>query len=239
MTELKGGADIADVVARLRDPACVVYRDGFGQPDLLREAADEIERLRSLSPQGTRSDEHSAVSRWRKKPVVIEAVQFMGGNEFDQCPDWWSAAFHRGTIARRTDGTASIVTLEGIIIAQPKDWIIRGIKGELYPCKPDIFAATYEPADNAPSPVPSNWRPIAEAPRDGTRIWACNPTRGHRGEVFWNGREWELVDALSGKPIGIGFYPAYWQPLPSPPPTEDAHASTERGEANPTPPEER
>ena len=40
----------------------------------------------------------------------------------------------------------SILTLEGVVIAQPGDWIIRGVKGELYPCKPDIFAATYEPA---------------------------------------------------------------------------------------------
>jgi hypothetical protein len=41
----------------------------------------------------------------------------------------------------------SIITLEGIMEASPGDWVIRGVKGELYPCKPDIFEATYDPVN--------------------------------------------------------------------------------------------
>ena len=51
-----------------------------------------------------------------------------------------------GRVRYPEDGTMLIETLEGVMCATPGDWIIRGVKGELYPCKPDIFAATYEPA---------------------------------------------------------------------------------------------
>lgn len=78
--------------------------------------------------------------QFRKKPVVIEAVQYRAGEQ--------DSAFAEDVIAGRIrypeDGTMLIDTLEGSMTAQPGDWIIRGMKGELYPCKPDIFAATYE-----------------------------------------------------------------------------------------------
>jgi hypothetical protein len=61
-------------------------------------------------------------------------------------PDWMKA----GSITASDDGSLNIVTLEGVMRADPGDWIIRGVKGELYPCKPDIFAATYEPVDPLP-----------------------------------------------------------------------------------------
>lgn len=61
--------------------------------------------------------------KFRKKPVVIEAEQ------------WWGHS------------PAAIETLEGTMYASPGDWIITGIKGERYPCKPDIFEATYEAVD--------------------------------------------------------------------------------------------
>lgn len=80
--------------------------------------------------------------KFRKKPVVIEAEQFM--------PDG-SAATNQGAmfmefpIQSDEDGPHLIIpTLEGAHRANPGDWIITGIKGEIYPCKPDIFAATYE-----------------------------------------------------------------------------------------------
>ena len=60
--------------------------------------------------------------KYRKKPVVIEAY--------------------------KTDTLTTIQTLEGVRTAQPGDWIITGVKGERYPCKPDIFEATYEPVDD-------------------------------------------------------------------------------------------
>lgn len=77
---------------------------------------------------------------FRKKPVVIEAVQFDGtlasveGMLIPSCSQDLGSA------------TLEIETLEGVMTAQPGDWIIKGVKGEFYPCKPDIFAATYDPA---------------------------------------------------------------------------------------------
>lgn len=80
--------------------------------------------------------------KFRKKPVVIEAVQFRMGEE----PSELAADVVAGRIRYPEDGTALIDTPEGSMIARSGDWIIRGVKGELYPCKPNIFAATYEPA---------------------------------------------------------------------------------------------
>lgn len=78
--------------------------------------------------------------KFRKKPVVIEAVRWTGENYDDLDA---IGCFQRGSI-RRVDGGLPIRTLEGEMVASVGDWIIRGIKGELYPCKPDIFDATYE-----------------------------------------------------------------------------------------------
>ena len=87
--------------------------------------------------------------KFRKKPVVIEAVQYIGGgnvNPRGAVPMWLWAALETGE-AYYTNGAdpLKLVTLEGDLTVSPGDWIIQGIKGELYPCKPDIFAATYEP----------------------------------------------------------------------------------------------
>ena len=81
--------------------------------------------------------------KFRKKPVVIEAVRYQAGMQ----PGELAADVVAGNVRYPEDGTALIRTLEGVMIASPGDWIIRGVKGELYPCKPDIFAATYEPAE--------------------------------------------------------------------------------------------
>lgn len=76
--------------------------------------------------------------KFKKKPVVIEAFCWMK----DEVPAWWTEA--KGIQIEVATGCAFIPTLEGIHKANPGDWIIKGIKGELYPCKPDIFEATYE-----------------------------------------------------------------------------------------------
>ena len=81
------------------------------------------------------------MSKFRKKPVVIEAVQWTG----EMTPDL-EAHFGNDPINLTPSGLV-IKTLEGFHDASVGDWIIRGIKGELYPCKPDIFEATYEPVD--------------------------------------------------------------------------------------------
>lgn len=84
---------------------------------------------------------------YRKKPVVIEAFQWQPKLKPEDCPHWFM-----NWIGQSIDqfdlstGNVVIPTLEGNMTAIPGDWIIRGIKGEMYPCKPDIFEATYEPA---------------------------------------------------------------------------------------------
>lgn len=85
------------------------------------------------------------MNQFRKKPVVIEAVQYEGGGNFAnrEVPNWIWQALERGTVFNK-GGEMVIKTLEGEHIASPGDWIIRGVKGELYPCKPDIFEATYD-----------------------------------------------------------------------------------------------
>lgn len=82
---------------------------------------------------------------YRKKPVEIEARQF-GMERLDQqeiLADWCNGKL-RGIKLEPTERVIQIQTLEGEIEAKFGDWIIRGVKGEFYPCKPDIFEATYE-----------------------------------------------------------------------------------------------
>ena len=92
---------------------------------------------------------------YRKKPVVIEAWQWNGYWQYE--PDWLLKALTSKTITgKNPDGSLDIKTLEDGMDGRAKhvvnlgDWIIQGIKGELYACKPDIFEATYEPV--IPSP---------------------------------------------------------------------------------------
>lgn len=82
------------------------------------------------------------VARFRKKPVEIEAVRFTGDN-IQEIWDWVGAGAVYGPV--EDDPSAYIDTLEGRHEARPGDWIIKGVQGEPYPCKPDIFEATYEP----------------------------------------------------------------------------------------------
>jgi hypothetical protein len=80
---------------------------------------------------------------YRKKPVVIEARQFTPSAPLQPLADWCGG--HVGWIDRYTPAI-EIGTLEGVMRAELGDWIIKGVQGEFYPCKPDIFEATYEPA---------------------------------------------------------------------------------------------
>ena len=104
---------------------------------------------------------------YRKKPVTIEARQFDGTNAAE------IAAWCGGKVESATchgDGPPYLVvidTLEGRMVAGRDDYVIRGVKGEFYPCKPDIFAATYEPAEarHTPTETPdvAELRRLAEA----------------------------------------------------------------------------
>jgi hypothetical protein len=89
--------------------------------------------------------------RYRKKPVVVEAMQVP---DPDDLQAWgalagWLMARAEFEVAGPAHGTGVdgllIKTLEGVMRAEIGDWVIRGVQGEFYPCKPDIFAATYEP----------------------------------------------------------------------------------------------
>lgn len=87
--------------------------------------------------------------KYRKKPVVIEAFRFY----IDAMPDWFMDKVSDNSVILRNcdynrydieDAYCEINTLEGVMRGNGGDYIIRGVNGEIYPCKPDIFEATYE-----------------------------------------------------------------------------------------------
>ena len=87
------------------------------------------------------------MAQYRKKPIVIDAIQWTGKNfddiiMFSQNTIYWE--FNKD----QNINILEIQTLEGIMQADPGDYIIRGVKGEYYPCKPDIFEMTYESVNN-------------------------------------------------------------------------------------------
>ena len=76
------------------------------------------------------------MNKWRKKPIIIEAIQFNGN--FEEVENFV------GGDAELRKGVLYIATLEGPLKASINDYIIKGIKGEFYPCNPEIFKMTYE-----------------------------------------------------------------------------------------------
>lgn len=86
--------------------------------------------------------------KYRKKPVVIEAFRF----SVDYIPDWFMDEVTRNNIILHGEAYkpleyCEIKTLEGTMRGDAGDYIIRGVNGEIYPCKPDIFNKTYEVAE--------------------------------------------------------------------------------------------
>lgn len=81
------------------------------------------------------------MKKYRKKPVVIEAVQYEGDKNFNLIRSFVGEHL---PLHRVGDQKLGIETLEGVMETSIGDWIIKGIKDEFYPCKPDIFEATYE-----------------------------------------------------------------------------------------------
>ena len=84
------------------------------------------------------------MAKYRKKPVVVEAEQWFPGKHVD-------GVVQIGKNAETGKPVYGVHTLEGVLACSPGDYIITGVKGEKYPCKPDIFEATYEPADTPPT----------------------------------------------------------------------------------------
>lgn len=97
---------------------------------------------------------------FKKKPVEIEAEQFTGTNQ-GEIADWMRRRGLGECAVDTGEGMLLLTTLEGTLEASPGDWIIRGVKGEYYPCKADIFEATYDRV------IVTNSLP----PRTGT-VWA-------------------------------------------------------------------
>lgn len=79
--------------------------------------------------------------KFRKKPVVIDAIQWDGFNK-EELSRYMGEEVR--TVTREEGKCIRIATLEGEMIASPQDWVIKGVKGEFYPCKPDIFESTYD-----------------------------------------------------------------------------------------------
>lgn len=90
-----------------------------------------------------------STQKFRKKPVVIEAVKFRGSTtQVGALKKWIREGTYTEPTVVTSDITSFVIdTLEGLMRVKAGDWVIRGVQGEFYPCKPDIFTATYEPTE--------------------------------------------------------------------------------------------
>lgn len=157
---------VSDIVERLRGWADKT----LNHPKLLSDAADEIEHLRSQpGGEGRALPREAPSDEYRKKPVIVRAMQWDGSIKSADEIEEWSGG--KTKCQGRCDGGFDtrtlkvgiyIETLEGEMRADPNDWIIRGVKGEFYPCKPDIFAATYERASTERGEATANPSPSRE-----------------------------------------------------------------------------
>ena len=179
------------------------------------------------------------MGKYRKKPVVIEAFKL----GVDYIPDWFMDAVTANEVILHgtssgfdhiPDTNADIRTLEGWHRANYGDYIIRGVKGELYPCKPDIFDMTYEVvADNLSPTEPQKWIPVSERlpdkdgkylvcrrlygswwretlnfAKDARKVSKYDFHRGWKNVWYWYDSEWGhiTIDDVT-----------HWMPLPEPP----------------------
>ena len=146
---------------------------------------------------------------YRKKPVTVEAVQWTGENRAEMCefidPEVFEIIPRVGLV---------IHTLEGDHHASPGDYIIKGVNGEFYPCKPDIFAKTYESATLTP---PNEWVRVEEKlPRVGGN-YIC-AVQDKNGGTWTIPAEWNLeMKTWFGAFGEIKNKVTHWMPLPAPP----------------------
>lgn len=136
----------------------------------------------------------STAQRFRKKPVVIEAVRVVDAlksarDTWADLPTWLHDAYERGGVTFASDAIY-VNTLEGQMCASLGDWLIRGVQGELYPCKPEIFAATYEP-ESEPS------RAVSMGEEGERRFFI--PTQNPDGSLTL-----DFVDSDPSQPMPVG-----------------------------------
>lgn len=89
---------------------------------------------------------------YRKKPIVIEAIRWVGQVLADDDPAWWREARTNKTVAsgsRMVGGALVVNTKEGVMLVSQGNWVIRGVNGELYGCDDDVFRKTYDPMMSA------------------------------------------------------------------------------------------
>ena len=178
---------------------------------------------------------------FRKKPVVIEAIKWTGENA-DEVQAFLHNDHNHAAHGWVKGRHVEIGTLEGLMVASIGDWIIKGVKDEFYPCKPDIFEQTYEPveADRKRRGEPVGWQPIETAPKDGTTILVWFKQHGAM-TVCWGDRDYDhtseyaiwLVDDHKHGPYPVRGYSrgddTHWMPLPSAPqPAEPSPAQIRR-----------
>lgn len=139
-------SEVRDDTGTVRDDQWSVGRTiRLGPRVNVRAWNDRVESRKDFGKDGT-----EAMSRkFRKKPVVIEAMLHDGTIETARSICEWAKLSQTKVLMAQGDRTLVIPTLEGQMRADPGDWIIRGVKGEYYPCKPDIFEATYEPVEQS------------------------------------------------------------------------------------------
>ena len=113
--------------------------------------------------------------KYRKRPVVINAVQWIG----DMVSVISLVGYAFPDYGEGRSGSLRIATLEGDHECRMGDWIIKGVKGEFYPCKPDIFAATYD--EEIIIEQHKMLIQFTDAPQSETRIWdGFDPTEGEK-----------------------------------------------------------
>ncbi len=134
--------------------------------------------------------------KFRKKPVVIEAMRLEAGSREDAA--FWIGESFDGwqTCLPGHAELLRIRTLEGVMEASDGDWIIKGVAGEFYPCKPDIFATTYESVADGTTPT----EPAANGLEPGEIVAVPADLRNDP-----DGVQWECYFA--------GYFAGYWLPV--------------------------
>lgn len=156
------------------------------------------------------------MTKYRKRPVEVEAIKFIGTN-LAECREFLGSHYQGYEAALRTPVNITIRTLEGDMNAPVGHWLIRGVRGEHYSCDPDVFAATYEPAEAPSGRVAFDWSDPTTWPPEGecVRVHDAYGERGRRSLILYTGSAPLWKD--EGNDLDDGIYPGdelSWERLP-------------------------